>query len=51
MVSATVSEVTAAAAPPIQVKKSESRSLSFHYGSFQALKSISMPISAVTFFS
>jgi len=44
MVSATVSEVTAAAAPPIQVKKSESRSLSFHYGSFQALKSISMPI-------
>jgi phosphate transport system ATP-binding protein len=47
MVSTTVPEVSAAAAaaaPPVPAKKSESRSLSFHYGGFQALRSISMPI-------
>ena len=33
--------VAAAAVPP---KKSESKSLSFYYGAFQALKSVSMPL-------
>jgi phosphate transport system ATP-binding protein len=33
-----------AAAAPAPGKKSESRNLNFYYGSFQALKSISMPI-------
>jgi phosphate transport system ATP-binding protein len=47
MVSTTVPEVSGAAAAADAVpvaKKSESRDLSFFYGSFQALKSISMPI-------
>jgi phosphate transport system ATP-binding protein len=47
MVGATAPEVSAAAAvpgAPAPSKKSESRELSFFYGSFQALKSISMPI-------
>ncbi len=34
----------AAAAAPVPSKKSESKSLNFFYGSFQALKSISMPL-------
>ena len=49
MVSTTIPEVSAAAAAavagaPAPVKKSESKNLSFHYGSFRALKEISMPI-------
>jgi phosphate transport system ATP-binding protein len=36
----------AAAAAPVPSKKSESRGLGFYYGSFQALKNISMPIYA-----
>src|SRR5262245_37462053 len=47
MVSTSASEVSAAAAVaggPVPVKKSESTSLSFYYGDFRALKSISMPI-------
>jgi phosphate transport system ATP-binding protein len=39
-----IASVAAAAANPLPNKKSESKSLSFFYGSFQALKSISMPI-------
>jgi phosphate transport system ATP-binding protein len=39
-----VSGAAAAAAGPDPVKKSESRSLGFYYGNFQALKNISMPI-------
>jgi phosphate transport system ATP-binding protein len=34
----------AATTTPVPAKKSESKSLNFYYGSFQALKSISMPI-------
>jgi len=47
MVGTTVPEVSAATAvsvAPAPMKKSESRELSFFYGSFQALKNISMPI-------
>ena len=49
MVSTSIPEVSAAAAAavagaPAPVKKSESINLSFHYGSFRALKEISMPI-------
>ena len=47
MVSTTVPEVSAAAAvagAPAPIIKSESKNLSFHYGSFRALKEISMPI-------
>ena len=47
MVSTTVPEVSAAAAATGAVsvaKKSESRDLNFFYGSFQALKGITMPI-------
>ena len=47
MVSTTNREVSAAAAAAaghVPVKKSESTALSFYYGDFQALKSISMPI-------
>ena len=47
MVSTSIQEVSAAAAVagvPAPVKKSESINLSFHYGSFRALKEISMPI-------
>jgi phosphate transport system ATP-binding protein len=45
MVSTSIPEVAAAAAvAPAPVKKSESLNLSFHYGSFRALKDISMPI-------
>src|SRR5688500_15326340 len=47
MVSTAVPHVraaTATAADHVPVKKSESSALSFYYGSFQALKSISMPI-------
>jgi phosphate transport system ATP-binding protein len=39
-----VSSADAAATGPDPVKKSESRSLGFYYGNFQALKNISMPI-------
>ena len=39
-----VSVAAAAAAGPAPTKKSESKSLNFYYGSFQALKAISMPI-------
>jgi len=39
-----VSAAAAAAAGQVPVKKSESTSLNFYYGDFQALKSISMPI-------
>ena len=47
MVSTTIPEVSAAAAvagAPAPVKKSESKNLSFHYGSFRALNEISMPL-------
>jgi phosphate transport system ATP-binding protein len=46
MVTTTGPEAAAArpAAAPVPPKKSESRDLSFYYGSFQALKRISMPI-------
>jgi len=39
-----IASVAAAAGAPGPVKKSESKSLNFYYGSFQALKDISMPI-------
>jgi phosphate transport system ATP-binding protein len=39
-----IASVTATAAGLAPIKKSESKSLSFYYGSFQALKEISMPI-------
>ena len=47
MVSTTIPEVSAAAAvagAPAPVKKSESKNLNFHYGSFRALNEISMPL-------
>src|SRR5687768_18353815 len=47
MVSTAVPHVRAATATAddhVPVKKSESSALSFYYGSFQALKNISMPI-------
>ncbi|MBX9812592.1 MAG: phosphate ABC transporter ATP-binding protein PstB [Burkholderiales bacterium] len=45
MVSTAAPEISAAAAAePAPVKKAESKSLSFYYGDFQALKNISMPI-------
>ena len=39
-----IAHAEAATAAPVPNKKSESRSLNFFYGSFQALKGISMPI-------
>ena len=39
-----IASAAAAAAAPVPGKKSESKDLNFFYGSFQALKSISMPI-------
>ncbi|MBI4206028.1 MAG: phosphate ABC transporter ATP-binding protein [Betaproteobacteria bacterium] len=39
-----IASVAAAATSPVPAKKSESKRLSFYYGSFNALKNISMPI-------
>jgi phosphate transport system ATP-binding protein len=39
-----IASVAAAVPSPLPNKKSESKGLSFYYGTFQALKSISMPI-------
>jgi phosphate transport system ATP-binding protein len=44
MVSTAVSEVAAAAAAHTEPVKAESKQLGFFYGSFQALKNISMPL-------
>jgi phosphate transport system ATP-binding protein len=44
MVAAPAAETALVAAAPVLSKKSESRELGFHYGSYQALKNINMPI-------
>jgi phosphate transport system ATP-binding protein len=44
MVTATAPARVASASLPAPAKKAESKALSFYYGSFQALKSVSMPL-------